>query len=265
MLLTEFLKTKLSEGFTFLLLEDRINFIYDKNKEQLQDRFSKDNNVPARYKKIGDGDIAKNLITHFSSIDPSKKKIYIQWMTKLYLTGLKLEDFDKLKAGLGLFDKPAIKNKLKVKDINQYKTINDLLIAVQPFKDEEVISNKEAKARTKAGEVEWIINDSNFKVLIPKTHKASCMYGANTEWCTTSKDNSSEFDSHSKQGPLYIIISGSGDNVKKFQLHYESDQFLDANDNELSKSQIDYLSGFPQYKDFLNMLIKKHYSKYFDK
>lgn len=264
MLLTEFLKTKLSEGFKYILLEDRISFLYDNNKDKLEKRFNDDNRVPENMKsKLGSGDVAKNLITHFSDIDPTSKKIYVQWIIKMYLSGLMLEDINKLKEGLAIFDKA--KQKIDKKDINQYKSINELLKAVDPFKDEEFISGKQAKAAVKNEEVEWITNTPNFKILIPKTFKASCMYGANTKWCTTSKDDSSEFDSYSKRGNLYIIIAGNGENAKKFQLHFEDDAFLNADDDELDQQEIDYLSGFPAYKDFLNMLIKKHYSKYFDK
>lgn len=262
MLLTEFLTPTLSEGFKYLLLEDRISFLYDSNKEKLEKRFHDDNRVPQHYKsKLGTGDVAKNLITHFSEIDPTQKKTYVQWIIKMYLNKLMLEDIDKLKAGLVTFDKA--KRQLDKKDINQYRSIDELLKAVDPFEEEDLESKRQAKS-VKDDEIEWVINTSNFKVLIPKTFKASCKYGANTKWCTTSKDDDSSFKQYSNQGPLYIIIAGTGENAKKFQVHYESDQFFNDQGDDLNSGEIDYLSGFPKYKGFLNMLIKKHYAKYFE-
>lgn len=258
MLLLEIKKINLSGNFSLRLFENRMDFIYNSSKDQLIKRFETDNRVPNHYRdKLANGDVAKNLISHFADIDPSRKKIYVQWIINMYLKNSMLEDIDKLKTGLVLFDK--FKQKLQNKDINRYKSINSLLIAVDEFKDEEYISVKQAKAQVKNDEVEYIINTPTFKVLIPKTHKASCMYGSNTKWCTTTKDDDTYFEQYSSDGPLYIILAGSGTNVKKFQLHYESEQFLNANDDALSQTEIDYLSKFNQYKDFLDMIIKKHY------
>lgn len=260
MLLSEFCNfVKLSEAFKYILTEDRISFLYDKNKEKLKTRFKDDQRVPAQYKaKLNNGDVAKNLITHFQEIDPSRKKIYVQWMIKMYLAGTMLEDLDKLKEALSTFD--AAKRQLAQKDIMQYKSVNDLLKAVKPYAGVD----ERSKGKIKSSEIDYIINTPNFKISIPKTHKASQILGKGTEWCTAG-GTCDYFDQYSGQGPLYVIEAGSGKNVKKFQFHYESDSFMDSDDDEITEADINYLSKFPQYKDFLNQQIKEKYSQYFDK
>jgi len=89
------------------------------------------------------------------------------------------------------------------------------------------------------------------------------MIGAGTKWCTASKGDSGYFDQYSADGPLYAIIEGEGANQKKYQFHYESDQFLNARDEEVDKNDIDALSEHPGWAKFLNMQIEKHYGQYF--
>jgi len=260
MLLTELLDTELSDNFYIKLFENKIPFIINQNKKKLEDRYSKDTNIPANIKsKIGD-DVATDLVNLFANYDPTPKKKYTQWMTRIYLNGEKLEDFYKLTDSLKIFDK--VKPKLEQRDINQYKTIGQISAIVAPFEDTEVLSNKELDKMKKAEGAEYVIKTPDFKVIHTKTHEANCLYGANTKWCTASRDDNSQFNSHSKQGPLYVILAGAGSDPRKFQFHYESNQVMDEQDNPISKSDIDYLSKFPQYKNFLNMMIKKHYKKY---
>ena len=40
----------------------------------------------------------------------------------------------------------------------------------------------------------------------PKTHTASCYYGAGTKWCTATKDSDSHFSTYKGNGELYYII-----------------------------------------------------------
>ena len=55
-------------------------------------------------------------------------------------------------------------------------------------------------------DVEKIYEDNRFVVVSPKTHTASCYYGAGTKWCTASKDTTSHFSTYKGSGELYYII-----------------------------------------------------------
>ena len=56
-------------------------------------------------------------------------------------------------------------------------------------------------------EYKKIYDDENYLLVVPLTHTASCKYGANTKWCTTKKDDDSDFEEHVTMGVLaYLII-----------------------------------------------------------
>jgi len=144
------------------------------------------------------------------------------------------------------------------------------------------IENKERFKRGESAVVdrgEVIIDEGNFKVLKPHTkaqarevckmpqgavyaHKNMALPGEPAaDFCTASTDH---FNTYFNQGPFYDIILNDGDpaSMRIFQIHYESDQFVNESDSSITKSEIDLLSKYPGYTKFLNMLIKKHYSEY---
>jgi lysozyme len=56
-------------------------------------------------------------------------------------------------------------------------------------------------------EYKKIYDDENYLLVVPLTHTASCKYGANTKWCTTKRDDDSDFEEHITMGVLaYLII-----------------------------------------------------------
>ena len=144
-----------------------------------------------------------------------------------------------------------------------YKTLDSLYDALKPYEGAPAPVSAKQQQKMVKSDAEKIIDTPDFKVIVPKTEAASQLYGAGTKWCTAAEKDCM-FDSYSSKGPLYIIIAGPGDNAKKYQLHYETDSFMNERDTPIKAADIKYLSGFPQYTDFLNMLIKKHYSKFIE-
>lgn len=122
--------------------------------------------------------------------------------------------------------------------------------------------SQRAREREIKSDAVKVIDTPNFKVIIPKTEEASCLYGSGTRWCTAARDNN-VFDQYNKQGNLYIIMANLGGRQRKFQLHVEGDQFMDERDQSVNKRDIAALSNMPEYTKFLNQLIEKHYGKYF--
>lgn len=54
---------------------------------------------------------------------------------------------------------------------------------------------------------EVYIENDNYILLSPKTHRGSLKYGANTKWCTSSKNNPETFDRYVKSGLLCYLIN----------------------------------------------------------
>ena len=81
------------------------------------------------------------------------------------------------------------------------------------------------------GDAELVFNDSEYKVVIPHSHKASCYFGKNTRWCTTAADDARYHDKYSKDGPLYIILHKPTN--KRWQFHFESQQYMNEKDENI--------------------------------
>lgn len=199
---------------------------------------------------------AGELVDQLLKIDPTPKKIFAVFLSNMYIKNqFRLEDAKRITNELVEFLR--VKSKLENKDISSYKTLDDLYDALEPFKEKKVVT-KAAEIKNIKKDVEKLIDTKEFKVIIPKTEAAAKFYGANTKWCTAS-DEDNMFDNYNEQGKIYIIITHRNDKDRKFQLHYESDQFMNERDQPLDAADIKFLSSFPEYKDFLNLLIKKHY------
>jgi len=213
---------------------------------------------------------AVQAIELIANADPTPQNKMTKWLTRIYLSGNSNyqlgEDDAQIKQDLAKFMKLSKSGKLQQgqNNLDAFKTLGQLYDVIEQFSDEDATSNKEQKKQTKLEGVNTIIKEPGLQIYHTLTHEANCMIGAGTKWCTASKGDSGYFDQYSKDGPLYAIIEGEGANQKKYQFHYESDQFLNARDEEVQESDIAALSKHPGWADFLNMQIKEHYSQYFE-
>ena len=154
--------------------------------------------------------------------------------------------------GVKMFDK--YQSQLDKKDINQYRSFDELEKALKPFREKE--KEKELESQT-----EKIYEDDNFLVLIPKTIEASCKYGSGTKWCTTVK-GADHFDRYTsgKQG-LYYIIRKKGKQTEphyKVAVHineYGGENWWDSRDTKMSN---DTVTLFKDYFSELWEAISKH-------
>ena len=154
--------------------------------------------------------------------------------------------------GVKMFDK--YQSQLDKKDINQYRSFDELEKALKPFREKE--EEKKLENQT-----EKIYEDENFLVLIPKTQEASCKYGSGTKWCVT-QTSGGHFERYTrgKQG-LYFIIRKKGFQT---QQHYKvavhindigSETWWDSKDNSMTDSSIEL---FKEYFPELYSKIKQH-------
>lgn len=190
--------------------------------------------------------------------DPTKKKIYLTFLARMYAAKqFKVEDFSRLKQDLTTYVK--IKSKLEKKDINHYKNLNDFYNDIE---EKETAEKEHVALKEKGAEI--LINTPNFKVVSPKTEESACYYGSGTKWCTAfSEENGNTgqnaFNTYNDQGKLYIVIAKINGKEEKFQFHYETSAAMNKRDQPITAAEIKELSAIPQYKDFLEHLIKKHY------
>lgn len=200
----------------FLLLENRVEFI-KKNTPDIDTShdtmWDSKKSTPA-------------LIDHLATADPTPKKLYTSWIVNQYKKkNIRSEDTNTVHSALTLFH--AHKHNLQQKDINQYGHIADVEAAVEPLSDKPK-SNREAERVVKLDGADLIHDKDGVTVHKLKTHKAACLYGAGTRWCTAGHD-SRMFDHYNKQGPMYVVQTPD---KAKYQIHFESGQIKDAADRE---------------------------------
>ena len=140
------------------------------------------------------------IVPGSASINPNHK--YLEWITKNWSP---TDVYDEIQHNLkeillavAKFDKQS--QRLKIKDLNQYKNIDQL------FDELKKLGETARRTIEISDEVDKIYEDNRFVVVVPKTHKSSCYYGAGTKWCTASKDTDSHFSNYKSGGELYYII-----------------------------------------------------------
>lgn len=161
-----------------LLVESRKEKLIDKYQDQAMD---------GRLEGFFDDEFQQK--TNFKYADWILKQYYGQMMKKYSLDQINdvVEKFHRFRKNL------------EKKDINQYKTADELFKVIDGY-------TKDRKGEVFTGkDMEKIYDDAVISVVKPLTHKGSCKYGASTKWCTASKDKPHFFDSYKSNGNLYYI------------------------------------------------------------
>ena len=226
-----------------------LDILLEYNVEQLTKQF--DDKLKAKWESEGrpfqneimrTGQLVPDFLKYIEQYDPTQNRKYIKWIIARYVNNgiQRLEDMYRVHEFLDTYDRLARKKQLNPehKDINRVKTIHELKDIIDEYtQDDDVdIASKTEKASSEeqtyydSGDAVLLYNDSEYKVVIPKTQDSSCYFGTNTQWCTASK-NYSYFDSYSKDGPLYVVLHKPAN--RRWQLHFPSNQFMDENDRSI--------------------------------
>lgn len=228
-------------------------------KEILEDLILEDKLPAIQAKFVGDGPkkFSQELFDKLVSLDPTTNHNYSEWILNKYNKIQDKSEFDKygdkIFKSLELFNR--IKNKFPFKDINQYQTILDLVTAAEQVQNELDATELEKGKSKKDKYSEYkIIENNDWTVYeIPQgrddLEKMSCELGSGTSWCTAYDADDGETNAlgeYIQNGPIYIFIS-KHDPSEKYQLHFESEQFMDRNDSHI----IDWYGddGEPEFEE----------------
>jgi hypothetical protein len=230
---------------------------------------------------------AVELLEKLIDGDPSPTKKYSEWMIK-QMIGLGnpltysiadnvnlfielIEKFHKLSSSITPEDityaetTSSLVNGNKIlngpKDINKYDSIWGLQSVLSAVYLRNVQKEKERGAKN---ESDRIYEDNRFLIVQPYTHGASCYYGRNTKWCTTSKGDTRYFDKYSDEGNLYYIIDKkSNDPIwGKMALLVRNDGKTEVYDQTDGIRSVDVLlDRFSPIQEEIRKLVKgsKHY------
>jgi len=204
--------------------EFKIYFINEASYDQLKSQFVDSNKLSLEIYN----DIKKNIF----------KSAYGTWIIKMILNQIILpEDVYKYKEYFDIFDRN--KNKYQKKDINQYKTSNDLkeflskTLEIKELNEKDSSTIKGLNKEDKYSSFKIGSTDGFNVYMLPQNdlnnYNVSCELGSGTEWCTSTGNTNKYFDDYIKKGPLFIAIKGN----EKYQFSFEDDMFMDKNDNDI--------------------------------
>jgi len=182
------------------------------------------------------------IITLDPTYNPEKDIMgsYTKWLlrpdnlAKLKVT--KDEDFYKIKDDLIKFNTLKKTNKLppELRDINKFNLERLLDYIFDNYSDEVSTSKTQDIKNVKANVEKYDFPE--WRVIVPKTEEAACYYGKGSKWCTAA-DNDNRFNQYNRQGKLWILINKS-DPSEKYQLHFESGQYMDERDREYDLKEL---------------------------
>jgi hypothetical protein len=200
----------------------------------------------------------KTLVDTLSDADPSKNNKYLDWMVGMVHSGgyTKTNVIDavtKFHKNVNKINPDEIKE-LRVsekiisspKNLNSYDTLSELETVVT------FLENKKTTSDIKK-EADKIYEDDNILVVVPKTVRASCKYGAGTKWCIAGNetgDYNTYFDTYSKDKVFYFVTDktttqANNPNHYKYALEYNhngSKTWWDAIDKP-NKNQPEFMNS----------------------
>lgn len=248
----------------FLNKSARVNFVAKQFDEKLKTAVQKDHSAP---KHIDD---SKEILKLLVQGDPTENRgKFLTWIVRMYITNqFKIEDLEDIKEKIKNF--VLIKNQLPIdkRDINQYSDFRAFYEVMDQYKgkiDKKQIIKGELTFKDLVEGFDYLItiSEKNFTIVQILTHKAACFFGRqNGEelWCTAKK-SPLHWENTIRLGNLYVILTKEPKTGKeiRFQFHFETEQLHNSRNLSVNKEEIDYLSSFPGWAKFLNMMSEKHY------
>lgn len=152
--------------------------------------------IDSTFNKLISGDPSDNSkYTEFLLRSWSQKKINNCPSTITDLIGY-IHAFDALLPYIEVEDRDIYSKKYY--DISNLEKV---IVAAEEKKEENTFNREE--------HCDIFVENDEYIFLSPKTHRGSLKYGANTKWCTASKNNPGTFERYNKDGLLCYLISKS--------------------------------------------------------
>jgi len=163
------------------------------------------------------------------ALDVSRK--HAVWLTNIMRRNPKEfifgEDDQKVKEALEIFTKARKKREFEKKDLNQYKSYEELAEAIAPYREVKSIREKERDARQDG--LSLIDKDGEYSLYELLNFEAAHSVAQRTEWCVSWEDN---WNGYKSQGPLFYI---SKDGEPYCLMHAATSQFKNVSDTRMSE------------------------------
>ncbi len=203
-------------------------------------------------------------IDQLSKIDPSGNNKYLMWMAKhldYHTRGATDTAKETLVDTLTDLIQSFHKNiqRLEKKDINQYKSLDDVETAIKSLG--ATVKQKREKKKEVAQEGSRIVYESDkYFVVRPETEEASCYYGRNTQWCISATESQNYFGDYTRRGKAFYMVrdnyASDKDENKKLALVYSGadydtpEEVYDATDDSFPVPELEGILG----EEYFNIL-----------
>ena len=178
---------------------------------------------------------------------------YAKVLLQLYKVGqLRMEDLSKAKEYLTYVYKYHVPL-----DIKSIGSLSDIYNLIQKYVTTETSDiGSIIRSLTNGKDYQMLLNGKEWMVLTPLNEKSACHLGVGTQWCTTwgphsltpsYRGRTNYFKSHNDREKLYIIINKLNPE-KKYQFHFNSNQFMDSRDAAINVP--DFFRHAPEVKYF---------------
>ncbi len=160
----------------------------------------------ARARYLDTKKVEQKVFDALSTADPTSTKKYLEWMLKQYVVDP--DSFNKIIQNIQQFDSFVNKEQIQDADINSYRDLAALEVVVQEVAVKGPTKTQKRKSVEKEikKDKQSVYQDENIEVIVPQSHKQSCLYGAGTKWCTTAKSPVNWHKYYKLHVKLYYIM-----------------------------------------------------------
>ena len=186
---------------------------------------------------------------------------YGKWLLNLFNKNkISKTDFDEIPTLLNQFT--IYRNRIQNKDLNSYKTLDDLADVLASVVDDDSMLTPNQKnkflKKVKSGKIKLdasddydiVLDTPNFIVYVPNTHEASMKLGKGTKWCT-AHENPDWYDEYTLLGNKLYIVKNKRTR-ERWQYSDKNGDFLNQDDEkfdiiELMKQDKELSKFFEQF------------------
>jgi len=193
----------------------------------------------ARKAFLDTGKVDQEKFDFFANADPSKNKKYLDWMIAQYIEDPSRPEH--IRDVIRIFDQQVKRNIIDQKDINQYKTWQEVEQATTEAGKKKTRSQQREEIK---GNAEKIVDNDQVTIVVPKDFEASKLYGKGTKWCTTMHGGQ-YWDDYTSRGVKFYYIMDKVNNTKYAVAVYLSGEkeVYDAEDRNISFDELERRIG----------------------
>ena len=170
------------------------------------------------------GKLSQEDFEQLVKIDPTPTRKFVGWMAKQWIAKT-VTDINRLRNTIEEFNVFLGKGKTSVKDINQYKSFEDLYKEVDTLNNTgSGLSNKDLES-----DYETVVDNEDLLIVVPHTHEASRKLGLthfayrdcedgdgkDSAWCTTYKAPNHFNDYYYKNNVTFYYIKVKSEKLRR--------------------------------------------------